>query len=182
MLISNINNGKFVEIGCDRGLFSKHILTVNKTATLYSIDPYISYNDYNDAINNVTGDNLYNKVNTELTQEFGGRVKLIREFSNKANNLVPDNLDFIYIDGNHQYSYVYEDLCIWWEKLSPNGIIVGDDAVDIDESQRNTNGNIFIEWCPGSYGEYGVIKAFNQFISEKKCKSKLVGNQYVIFK
>ena len=181
-LLSNIKNGKFVEIGCDRGTFSKYILTVNKTSTLYSVDPYISYDNYIDSINYVTGDNLYNETNMKLTQEFGDRFKLIREFSNKACNLVSDNLNFVYIDGNHQYEYVYEDLCLWWEKLAPNGIIVGDDAVDTDETKRDKNGDIFIEWCPGSYGKYGVIHAFNRFISEKKCYGQIIGNQFVLFK
>jgi len=181
-LLANIKNGKFVEIGCDRGTFSKYILTVNKTSTLYSVDPYISYDNYIDSINYVTGDNLYNETNMKLTQEFGDRFKLIREFSNKACNLIPDNLNFVYIDGNHQYEYVYEDLCLWWEKLAPNGIIVGDDAVDTDETKRDKNGDIFIEWCPGSYGKYGVIHAFNRFISEKKCYGQIIGNQFVLFK
>ena len=88
----------------------------------------------------------------------------------------------MYIDGNHQYEYVYEDLCLWWEKLAPNGIIVGDDAVDTDETKRDKNGDIFIEWCPGSYGKYGVIHAFNRFISEKKCYGQIIGNQFVLFK
>ena len=86
-LLANIKNGKFVEIGCDRGSFSKYILTVNKTSTLYSVDPYISYDNYIDSINYVTGDNLYNETNMKLTQEFGDRFKLIREFSNKACNI-----------------------------------------------------------------------------------------------
>ena len=181
-LLANIKNGKFVEIGCDTGTFSKYILTVNKTSTLYSVDPYISYDNYFDSINYVTGDNLHNETNMKLTQEFGDRFKLIREFSNKACNLIPDNLNFVYIDGNHQYEYVYEDLCLWWEKLAPNGIIVGDDAVDTDETKRDKNGNIFIEWCPGSYGKYGVIHAFNRFIIEKKCYGQVIGNQFVLFK
>ena len=182
ILLTNIQNGKFVEIGCDTGVFSKHLLEINKTSTLYSIDPYIKYDDYNDAINNVTGDDLYNRTNTFLTQQFGNRFNLIRNYSNKALNDIPNNIDFVYIDGNHKYKYVYEDICLFWEKLSPNGIIIGDDAVDSDDSTRNIHGDVFIEWLPGCYGDYGVIKAFNDFINIHKCYGKKIGNQFIIFK
>jgi hypothetical protein len=135
-----------------------------------------------DSINNVTGDNLYNTTKNYLTSKFGDRFNIIRKFSNDAINDVPDNVDFVYIDGNHKYSYVYEDLCVWYKKLGPNGIIIGDDAVDVDETKRNNEGNIFIEWCPGCYGDYGVVKAFNDFIRIHKCYGKKIGTQFVIYK
>ena len=182
ILLSNIKNGIFVEIGCDTGSFSNYLLETNKECVLYSIDPYICYEEYVDSINNITGDNLYNQTKQYLNNKFGHRFNLIRKFSNQSKDDVPNNLDFVYIDGNHKYKYVYEDLCIFYEKLSPNGIIIGDDAVDIDESKRNSDGDIFIEWLPGSYGDYGVIKAFNDFIKKNKCYGKKIGNQFLISK
>jgi predicted O-methyltransferase YrrM len=37
------------------------------------------------------------------------------------------SLDFIYIDGNHQYSSVKEDIQVWYNKIKPGGIISGHD-------------------------------------------------------
>ena len=37
------------------------------------------------------------------------------------------SLDFVYIDGNHEYSYVMEDLIFWFEKVKINGIMAGHD-------------------------------------------------------
>ena len=181
-ILSNINNGNLVEIGCDTGQFSDFILDNNKSSTLYSIDPFIRYDDYIDSINNITGDELYNKTKTFLEQKHGNRINIVRKFSNKAINDIPNDLDFVYIDGNHKYKYVYEDICLFWEKLGPYGIIVGDDAVDTDETKRNSDGDIFIEWLPGSYGDYGVIKAFKDFININKCYGTKIGNQYIICK
>ena len=45
---------------------------------------------------------------------------------------------------------------------------------------RDANGDVYIEWCPGCYGKYGVIKAFNKFIFEQKLSGEIVGNQYII--
>jgi hypothetical protein len=181
-LLSKIENGTIVEIGCDRGDLSNFILENNSSVNLFSIDPYITYNEYIDSINFVTGDNLYNKTNNLLKEKFDSRFNLIRKFSNNALNDVPDNLDLIYIDGNHKYNYVYEDINLWCKKLSPNGIIIGDDAVDTDETKRDLNGNIFIEWMVNCFGEYGVVKAFNDFIKNNNFYGKRIGNQYILCK
>jgi hypothetical protein len=78
-LLKGKRNGVFAEIGCDRGTFSNFLLEMNKTCILYSIDPYLKYDDYVDSINDVTGDNLYNKTNSFLTNKFGCRFNLIRK-------------------------------------------------------------------------------------------------------
>jgi len=37
------------------------------------------------------------------------------------------SLDFAYIDGNHRYSFVADDIRAWWPKLKPTGILCGHD-------------------------------------------------------
>lgn len=181
-IVSNIHNGVFVEIGTHEGMFAELILNNSVGSNLYCIDPYIKYNEYEDAINNITGDNLYNKVYHNLKTKYGKRVEIIRDFSNKAVNSIPDNIDFLYIDGNHQYKYVIDDLNNYYSKVKNGGIIVGDDAVDFDENLRNKQGDVYIEWCIGCYGKYGVIKAFNDFFIDKNDERKIIGNQYYVKK
>lgn len=38
-----------------------------------------------------------------------------------------ESLDFVYIDGNHEFDYVMEDLILWSRKVRPGGIISGHD-------------------------------------------------------
>lgn len=180
---NNLNT--IVEIGTDYGTFSRWMLSKTQTAKLYCIDPYLSYDDYEDAINNKTGDTLYTRIRQEIENEYPGRVTFIRKMSKDAIIDIPNNIDFIYIDGNHKYKYVFEDLTLYFDKLRPGGIIVGDDAVDIDERLRDQNGDIFITWSHGCYGKYGVVKAFRDFIELNKNKiieSKIIGTQYIIVK
>ena len=41
---------------------------------------------------------------------------------------IPDgSLDFVYIDSNHSYDYVMEDLINWSRKVRKGGIVSGDD-------------------------------------------------------
>jgi len=179
-LIQYKNN--IVEIGVCQGELSDFILSNNTNCTLYCVDPYISYNDYEDSCNNIVGDQLYNKVTNRLVTKYNNRVKMIRNFSSEALKYIDSPIDFVYIDGNHSYKYVLEDITLWFEKLSPGGIIIGDDAVDIEENKRDNEGNIFIEWCIGCSGKYGVIKAFRDFCYLNNLTYYKITNQIVLFK
>ena len=181
-IVSKINNGVFVEIGTHSGNFADEILSNSVNSILYCVDPYIKYDDYKDSINNITGDELFNSTKKKLINKYGERVKFIRDFSKDAVDLIPNNIDFLYIDGNHQYNYVYEDLELYFPKVKKGGIIVGDDAVDTNESIRNENKNIYIEWSPGCSGEYGVIKAFTDFKETNNLIGKIITNQYLLIK
>ena len=57
------------------------------------------------------------------------KLKIIREFSDKAVPKLEDNFfDIIYIDGNHETEYVYNDAINAVSKLKSGGILIFDDA------------------------------------------------------
>jgi hypothetical protein len=39
----------------------------------------------------------------------------------------PAEVDFVYIDGNHGYRAVSEDIRAWWPKIRPGGVLGGHD-------------------------------------------------------
>ena len=43
-----------------------------------------------------------------------------------------DNIDLLYIDGDHSYDAVLSELRYYWDKMSCNGIIMGDDVNNND--------------------------------------------------
>ena len=181
-IISKIENGVFVEIGTDRGDFADFILENSIKSTLYCIDPYISYTDYDDSINKVTGDNLFYKTYYRLKSKYGDRVQFIRKFSQDALNDIPNTIDFLYIDGNHRYDYVSKELEMYYPKVKSNNYIIGDDAVDMDDSLRNKNGDVLINWGENSYGHYGVIKAFREFIGKNNLYGEVIAKQCILRK
>jgi len=180
VLTENLH-GNYVEIGTDRGAFANFLLASTNCKKLYCIDPYKQYKKYRDGINNVTGDDLFNYVKNMLAF-FGERIQMIRMFSDQAVSLVPNDLDFVYIDGNHSYTYVISDLRNWYPKVRSGGVIVGDDVVDLDDSQRNQDGDVYIKWSEGCDGYYGVYKAVRDFCSEMGISFQLHNNQFVIQK
>lgn len=178
--IKDIENGVFVEIGTHTGLLADFILENSVNSTLYCIDPYTSYNEYDDALNNTTGDDAYSYTYNKLKSKYGDRIVFIRKFSRDAVQDIPNEIDFLYIDGNHRYSYVLNDLELFYPKVKKNGLILGDDAVDTDDTKRNENGDVLVTWSPGSYGNYGVIKAFREFCEKNNLQGNIIGDQYKI--
>ena len=168
-----------VEIGTDTGNLAEFILKNNSECHLYCVDPYLEYSEYEDTLNTTSNDHKFNTVKERL-KCYSDRVTFIRSFSHNALSDVPD-ADFIYIDGNHKYKYVLEDLTDWYPKLMPGGVIIGDDAIDID-LPRDSENDCTVMWNENCGGKYGVVKAFEDFIRLHKLESKLIGTQYLIFK
>jgi len=56
-------------------------------------------------------------------------VKTVRKPSVQAAELFEDeSLDFVMVDGAHDYESVRDDVRAWLPKVKPNGLIAGDDA------------------------------------------------------
>lgn len=126
------------EIGVYRGNFSSRILTVVKPKVLHLIDPWEYFDDpvYVDALygrrhgrNQERMDSIYEKVKTRFAfQITSGRVIVHRHYSMSVIDFFQDDyFDWIYIDGNHQYEFVKNDLQGYYEKVKPGGLILGDD-------------------------------------------------------
>jgi len=55
-------------------------------------------------------------------------VWLRKESTSVTIDEIPDHsLDCVFIDGNHEYQYVLDDLHFWIKKIRPGGQILGDD-------------------------------------------------------
>lgn len=59
-------------------------------------------------------------------QHFEDKITFIRKKSEDAVGHVPDNLDFVYIDGNHAYEFVKRDIKLYYPKLKRGGVLGGD--------------------------------------------------------
>lgn len=133
------SRGVVAEIGVDLGDFSEKILALNRPRELHLIDPWSAESgEYRQRQPEGAGSNSPRQLATvarfavvrdRFASEIdGGGVKLHRANSEVAASEFPDNFfDWIYIDGNHSYEAVRQDLELYWRKLKRGGFIVCDD-------------------------------------------------------
>lgn len=123
------------EIGVFEGYntreFALHSL---KGSTVYAIDPFfkgslgISYGKLI-AINNWKKNKIRN-------------IKIIRGFSADVSHTIKEELDFVFVDGDHTFEGVKKDFELYGSKLSSNGTIA------FHDSRLFTNGWTQSDWGP----------------------------------
>ena len=178
--------GRGVEVGTFNGTFAGEILERTSVADLICVDPYRSYEGFNDSINTMDLQAIFEQAQRFLSGH-PNRVRFIREFSQGAAVTIPDNsLDFVYVDGNHQSAFVTIDLNAWWSKLRPGGLMMGDDAVDQDDTTRNAEGDVkFVHKRSDDgreelFGYYGVYHAVRGFATTHHLDFLITGSQFIL--
>ncbi len=91
---------------------------------IYLIDPYLRYEEYK---KDKSGLRLKKAKKNSHKINNSKNIVWIEEFSEKAVKEIKENLDFLYIDGNHDYPHVKKDLELYWNKIKKGGIISGHD-------------------------------------------------------
>lgn len=179
-----------VEIGVDVGDNALNILQNLDIKRLYLVDPYISILSYG-GFQYLPEENIKRKEQAKnLLEDFSEKIVWIYESSSNAINLIEDNLDFIYVDGNHEYKYVRNDLKLFYNKVKTGGLIAGHDynqcdvkkAVDdfftVDGIIQNSN--------PSIYDTEGIldwwhIKKENEMVGKKRIyKPSIIFEQDIV--
>jgi len=148
-----------VEIGVYGGENVKSILKILPIKKIYLIDPYEKYENYKeDALNNVE-----QKAHKKLIK-YKEKIIWIKKRSIDALKDIPNELDFVYIDGNHSYNFVKKDMKEYYKKLKIGGVLAGHDI----ENGIELND--------------GVTRAFVEFVSENHLKPYILYPDWWIVK
>lgn len=128
-LVNKYNIKNMAEVGVARGHHSLHLLEAVPDLHLYSIDPWGYYLDEHENMVHQSLDEIDKLYETIVSflKPFGGRSTILRHTSMRAAPLVKEQLDMVFIDADHSYKSVKEDLGIWWEKVRAGGIVSGHD-------------------------------------------------------
>ena len=168
---------KGVEIGTFKGEFSKKILE-DWSGKLYMVDVWRQLDDYDDMSNNKYYQTAFNDASNNI-KGFEDRAFMMRMDSSSASELFTDEtLDFVYIDANHTYDYVKEDIKNWYPKVKSGGLIMGHDYIP-DNLYQNGDKDIPLYLFTGDgqdskyAGMFGVNTAVDEFVKE---------NDYELFK
>ena len=126
------------EIGVFHGGFSRLILDIVHPVALTLIDPWQWHKQWyvnhsvqeieliNSGGNTPEGEALYKGVVERFNKS--PEVKVLRATSVEASQKFPDNhFDWVFIDGDHRYAPVRDDIHHWWPKLKRSRFLCGDD-------------------------------------------------------
>lgn len=126
-LFRELNFKKGAEVGTGAGKFAEILCRDIPNLKLYCIDPWISYDEYPEtwARDQNTMDATHEEARSRL-QKYN--CDIIRKTSlEAAKKFEPDSLDFVFIDGNHDFEYVVNDIISWMKIVRPGGILSGHD-------------------------------------------------------
>jgi hypothetical protein len=121
-----------VEVGVCDGTYSEILCKANPDAKIYGVDPFIPYADYHDYRRWKTV-NGYHQAAIERLSPYKN-YSFIEKFSMDAVKDFEDNsLDFVYIDANHNFQNVTNDVIEWNRKLKVGGILAGHDYTKLHQ-------------------------------------------------
>jgi hypothetical protein len=162
------------EVGVWKGNFSQRILEVVQPSELHLIDPWRAFggDDYEGARYGgklEQGQAEMDAVHESVLRRFAaersaGVVHVHRMLSLEAAAALPDGrFDFVYIDGNHRYEFVRDDLAAFAPKLRPGGVLAGDD------------------YGVEGWWENGVTRAVDEFVASGAAEVVLqAGTQFAL--
>lgn len=131
---------KGAEIGVEKAKFSEFLCVQMPEATIYCIDVWKRYD----------GDHGYkHQKNYLIAKERLSKCPnaiLVKDLSTNIARQMPKNsLDFVYIDANHDFDFVMEDIISWSRVVKPGGYICGHDYMEYKSIKVIEAVNAYIE-------------------------------------
>ncbi len=162
-LFAELGFKKGAEIGVDIGSYSEVLCKANPKLHLYSINPW-SPSAYEPGMSGINEkQEFFNTRYKEAKKRLAPySCTIIRKTLKVALKDFEDNsLDFVYIDGNHDFVNFTNDLHYWLKKIRPGGIISGHDYAYFPSGKFNHVKRV-IEAYFRCYGmvPYFVVGAF----------------------
>ena len=113
------SRAKIVEIGSWKGKSTVLLQLSNEKADIYAIDPHKGSHEHKELFGKVdTYAEFMSNIKLHCNPE---KIKVLRKFSREAALDVPDGIDFLWIDGSHDYKDVRSDFELYFPKLKPGG-------------------------------------------------------------
>jgi len=113
------------EIGVEQGVYSEILCKANTGLSLHCIDAWQHYPGYRDHVGQEKLDGFYEAAKSRLKPY---SCHMVRSYSMEAvKGYIDRTFDFVYIDGNHEFPWVVEDIFHWSKKVKKGGIVSGHD-------------------------------------------------------
>lgn len=152
------------EVGVYRGVYSETLCKKMPQLQLYGVDLWETYEGYKDY---ESKEDMSDAMNEAAKRTKGLSCQLIKGPSSLVVEQFKDeSLDFVFIDGNHAYEYVVEDISRWSKKVRKGGIVCGH---DFDRYNRGKNLMHVVDAVQGWCYAYKIHPWFVLHGNKNKC-------------
>lgn len=118
-----------VEVGVFRAEYGEVLAKGNYI--LYEIDPWKAYKDTNDQDLLDT----YKDISYKALAKYPNVAVLEEESMEAVKRFPEESIDFAYIDGNHMFKWIAEDIYEWWLRLKKGGVLAGHDYAKFEHRE-----------------------------------------------
>lgn len=125
--LSKLGMNYGVEVGVEAGLYAEQLFLANPNLRLYGVDPWLAYSGYREHVTQEKLDGIFQSAQDRL-KAYKWIPKRMTSVA-AAQDFQDNELDFVYIDGNHTFVHVVQDLAAWIPKVRSGGIISGHDYI-----------------------------------------------------
>jgi hypothetical protein len=124
-----------VEVGVQKGNFAEQMCKAIPGLKYYGVDAWTDYAGYRDINASRRGQEGFDQIYEETKLRVAPYdATLIKNWSvDAAKDFEDGSLDFVYIDANHEFEHVTEDIAAWSKKIKKDGIICGHDYARINK-------------------------------------------------
>lgn len=116
-----------VEIGSYAGESAVIFVQSGKIEKLYCVDPWQENYDPEDEASLSKMERVEEAFDERIVPYSKSIVKMKTTSFEASVKFKNETLDFVYIDGNHSYDFVLQDITLWYPKLKKDGILAGHD-------------------------------------------------------
>jgi hypothetical protein len=94
---------------------------------LFCVDPYLPYREGNLKSGRLIDSSPNEYLARKRLSQYPEQATLLKMDSVTAAQHLPDELDFVYLDGHHVYEVVNKELPLYYNKLKSGGVLGGHD-------------------------------------------------------
>lgn len=160
------------EVGVQTGKNADRIYRTLSPGLMVLVDPWKHYGTKRYSVDGANvRQSRQNARYKQTRQRFADRKSslILRTESQAAAKLIPDGtFDLVYLDAQHDYQSVRNDIAAWWRKIRAGGILSGHDYVT-ESSPEDSR-------IPYFRKGYGVAKAVQDFCGENDLEIHMLSN------
>jgi MMP 1-O-methyltransferase len=124
-----VGKGVIVEVGSWKGKSTSWIGRGSKSGAgekVFAVDPHIGSNEHQSGTGVWTFDEFKRNIKASGVEDV---VVPIVKTSEEAARTFTEKIEFIFIDGAHEYEYVKQDFDVWYPKVIEGGLMAFHDTI-----------------------------------------------------